>query len=44
VIDAERLCCRFLTFDVHADADLGEIVLDVTGPEGTKAVLDDWLR
>lgn len=24
IIDAERHCCRFLTFDIHADADLGE--------------------
>ena len=43
VIEAERQCCRFLTFDLHADPDLGQVMLDVTGPEGTKAVLADWL-
>ena len=43
VIQAERDCCRFLTFEIHADADLGDIVLDVTGPEGTIAFLSDWL-
>src|SRR5687767_3467841 len=43
VIEAERHCCRFLTFDLHADADGGEVILDVTGPEGTAAFLSDWL-
>jgi hypothetical protein len=43
VIDAERQCCRFLTFNIHADANLGDVVLEVTGPEGAKAVLSEWL-
>lgn len=43
VIDAERHCCRFLTFDIHAEPDQGDVVLDVTGPEGTTAFLADWL-
>lgn len=43
VIDAERECCRFLTFHMRADPELGDVVLEVTGPEGTKAFLSDWL-
>ena len=43
VIDAERHCCRFLTFDIHAEPDQGDVLLDVTGPEGTRAFLADWL-
>ncbi|HTL01753.1 MAG TPA: hypothetical protein VL243_05980 [Vicinamibacterales bacterium] len=43
VIEAERQCCRFLTFDLHASPDLGQVLLDVTGPDGTKAILADWL-
>jgi hypothetical protein len=41
---AERQCCRFLTFQLTADADAGPIWLDVTGPEGTCAFLDDLLN
>jgi hypothetical protein len=44
VIDAERQCCRFLIFNIHADANLGDVVLDVTGPEGAKAIISDWLE
>ena len=43
VIEVERQCCRFLTFDLHASPDLGEVLLDVTGPDGTKSILADWL-
>jgi hypothetical protein len=43
VIEAERQCCRFLTFDIHAEPDQGDVVLEVTGPEGTVAFLADWL-
>jgi hypothetical protein len=42
VIEAERQCCRFLTFDLHAEPDHGDVVLEVTGPEGTVAFLADW--
>src|SRR5262245_40064377 len=44
VIDAERHCCRFLTFDLHAGPDMGELTLDVTGPDGATAFLADWLE
>lgn len=43
VIEAERHCCRFLTFDIHAEPDQGDVQLDVTGPEGTTGFLADWL-
>lgn len=40
---AERQCCRFLTFHLIAEADGGPIWLDVSGPEGTRAFLDELL-
>ena len=43
VIEGERHCCRFLTFDVHAEPDQGDVVLEVTGPDGTVEFLADWL-
>ena len=43
VIDAERHCCRFLRFSVSADADLGFVTLDVTGPAGTADFLESWI-
>lgn len=43
VIDAERRCCRFLQFTVSADADLGSVILDVTGPPGTRDVVAHWI-
>ncbi len=42
VIDAERRCCRFLNFALTAEPDLGEVTLDVTGPEGTREALAAW--
>jgi hypothetical protein len=41
VIDAERHCCRFLTFQVTVTADGGPVVLTVTGPTGTTEFLAD---
>ena len=40
---AERQCCRFLTFCLTADADGGPVWLDVTGPDGTRAFLEELL-
>jgi len=44
MIDAERQCCRFLRFQLTIEPDEGPVVLDVTGPPGTRdflaAVLD----
>jgi hypothetical protein len=41
VVDAERQCCRFLTFDLKVEASNGPITLRVSGPPGTGAVLQD---
>jgi len=35
-IDAERQCCRFLRFNVTVEPDDGPIVLELTGPPGTR--------
>jgi hypothetical protein len=43
VIDAERLCCRFLYFAIEADPGLGLVTLDVTGPAGTADFLESWI-
>ena len=43
-IIAERQCCRFLTFSVIAHADEGPLWLEVSGPEGTRAFLDELLN
>jgi hypothetical protein len=42
VIDSERRCCPFLTFTVEAAPALGEVVLQVTGPTGTREFLATW--
>ena len=39
-IDAERQCCRFLRFKLVVEPEECAIVLDVTGPAGTKDFLD----
>jgi hypothetical protein len=39
VIEAERQCCRFLRFRVTVEPDEGPVLLDVTGPEGTRDFL-----
>ena len=39
MIDAERQCCRFLRFQLTIQPDEGPIVLDVTGPPGTREFL-----
>ena len=40
VIDAERRCCRFLHFVVAVEPDGGPISLEVSGPPGTRAFLE----
>jgi hypothetical protein len=35
-VDAERHCCRFLRFTITIEPDGGPIVLELTGPEGTR--------
>jgi hypothetical protein len=38
-IDAERQCCRFLRFQVIVEPDEGPIVVELTGPPGTREFL-----
>ena len=42
VIDAERLCCRFLRFQLTVDPDEGPIWLEMSGPPGTSEFLASW--
>ena len=39
VVERERQCCRFFKFGIVADANLGPVWLDVSGPDGTKVFL-----
>jgi len=43
MINTERACCRFLTFDLRFEPDGGPVSLRVTGPEGTKAFVETGL-
>ena len=36
VMIAERECCPFLQFQLMAEPQMGNITLQITGPEGTK--------
>ena len=38
-VEAERLCCRFLSFTITVNPDGGPITLDLTGPAGTREFL-----
>ena len=40
MIDAERLCCRFLRFTLTVESGLGPIALELSGPEGTREFLE----
>jgi hypothetical protein len=40
LITAERECCRFLTFNLHAAPDQGPLSLQISGPSGTKEFLN----
>jgi hypothetical protein len=35
-VDAERHCCRFLRFQITVEPDGGPIILELTGPPGTR--------
>lgn len=39
MIDAERQCCRFLRFSMTIEPDGGPILLELTGPPGTREFL-----
>jgi hypothetical protein len=38
-VEAERHCCRFLRFQITVEPGEGTIVLDVTGPPGSREFL-----
>ena len=35
-VDEERQCCRFLRFGITVEPDGGPIILELTGPPGTR--------
>jgi hypothetical protein len=43
VIEVERQCCRFLTFELTIQADDGPIWLQFSGPTGTREFLAGML-
>ncbi len=43
LIQLERQCCAFLQFDLTLEPDHGPVWLSLTGPEGTKAFLENVL-
>ena len=43
VIDAERLCCRFLRFTITVEPDEGPGILELSGPPGTGEFLSALL-
>ena len=43
VIEVERRCCRFLTFELTIQPDDGPIWLQFTGPTGTREFLAGML-
>jgi len=36
VVDAERHCCRFLRFVITVEPDGGPVLLELSGPAGTR--------
>jgi hypothetical protein len=43
-MNTERQCCRFLRFRLTVEPDGGPIWLEITGPQGTAAFLDNLRR
>ena len=43
IIDVERQCCRFLTFELTIEPDDGPIWLQFTGPPGSREFLAGML-
>jgi len=42
-VDAERQCCRFVRFRITVEPDGGPIVLELTGPPGTREFISALL-
>ena len=40
VVAQERECCRFLKFTISLEPSNGPIIVEVTGPPGTREMLD----
>jgi hypothetical protein len=43
-VEAERQCCRFLRFGITVEPDGGPIVLELTGPSGTREFIGALLE
>ncbi len=43
-LDRERQCCQFLRFQLTIEPAGGAVVLDLTGPDGTREFLADLTR
>jgi hypothetical protein len=43
-VEAERHCCRFLRFGITVEPDGGPIVLELTGPSGTREFIGALLE
>lgn len=43
-IENERRCCPFMTFELELPPESGPLRLRMTGPEGTRAVIDAELN
>jgi len=41
VVEAERQCCRFLSFTIVAEPDLGPVTLSVTAPPEAHGLIRD---
>ncbi len=41
LIDQERACCGFLEFDLRVTQDRGPVWLEIRGPQGAKAFIDE---
>ena len=44
VIEAERQCCRFLRFTLTVEPDGGPVILELTGPAGTREFIATLLE
>jgi hypothetical protein len=44
LIQLERQCCPFLSFRLTVEANHGAVLLEMTGPAGTKEFLADIFR
>ena len=42
-VESERLCCRFLRFAITVEPEEGPILLELTGPPGTREFLEALL-